>query len=445
MRKLHSILLSVAALCSIGSCGMAQVHDVTHSAEAVRADLDELVSVVASVHPDLTYTADLDGLRSTVADIHKRVRERMTAREAWLLLGELNPQFRDAHTGLQYPKTEFDSYRQGGGAIFPLPVYIDDKGALRVAQGANYPPDVRPHDEVASINGMSSDRILADAMPRMRGETEIIRRLVLEYNFAAYLWALYGPQKAYVVVVLDSSGARRSVMLPRSSESPRAVRDVNAFSYEQLRTDVGYIEIKSFDPMLKQDFGQFLAQTFAAIRAANVSKLIIDIRRNPGGAHDLSDVLLEYLSDNPVRGASSVIARVHESNRDIAPEASVGDVVAQPFDEWLTPVRREHRFGGEIYLLLGRRTYSQAIVFATTVQDFKLGKVVGVATDGWANQTGQVQMTRLANTGLVVAAPLYIVFRPSGDKTRGGVSPDIPMEDDSGRPQSMVEALLKSL
>lgn len=445
MRKLHSILLWVVILCSPWSCGTAQVQEETHSAEVVRAALDELVGAVTSTHPDLGYTTDLKELRSTVSDIRKRVRGRMTTREAWSLLAELNPVFRDAHTGLQYPKAEFDAYRESGGAIFPLPVYFDDKGALRVAHGANNPPQVRPHDEIASINGISSERMLADALPRMRGETEILRRLVLEYNFAAYLWALYGPQEAYVMVALDSRGARQKVVLPRSSEPPRAVRDPDAFSYQQLRADVGYMEIRSFDPLLKQDFDRFLARTFAGIRASNVSKLVMDIRRNPGGAHELSDALLRYLCDKPVRGASSVIARVQESNRDIASEASIGDVVTQPFDEWLTPLDRGHRFSGDLYLLVGRRTYSQAIVFATTFQDFKLGKVVGVATDGWANQTGQVQMTRLANTGLSVAAPLYIIFRPSGDQARGGVLPDISLQDDSERPLGMVEALLKSL
>jgi C-terminal processing protease CtpA/Prc len=369
----------------------------------------------------------------------------MTTRQAWFLLAELNPVFRDAHTGLQYPTAEFDSYRQGGGAIFPLPVYVDDEGILRFAAGSNYPPQVRPHDEIVSINGTSSQRILSHAMPRMRGETETVRRLVFEYNFAAYLWSLYGSQESHVVVKRDLSGRSQEVVLPQSSESPRSLRDLNAFHYEQVRTDVGYMEIRSFDHALKQDFDRFLTRTFAAIRASGVRKLIIDIRRNPGGAHELSDALLGYLSDKPLRGASSLIARVHESNRDIAPEASVGDVVTVPFEEWLAPLDREYRFDGETYLLIGRRTYSQAIVFATTFQDFNLGKVAGVGTDGWANQTGQVQMTRLTNTGLFAAAPLYIIIRPSGDKTRDGVRPDIPIEDDSQNPRRMVEVLWKSL
>jgi hypothetical protein len=33
-------------------------------------------------------------------------------------------------------------------------------------------------------------------------------------------------------------------------------------------------------------------------------------------------------------------------------------------------------------------------------------------------------MTPLAHTGLSVAAPLYIIYRPNGDRRAGGLQPD---------------------
>lgn len=256
---------------------------------------------------------------------------------------------------------------------------------------------------------------------------------------------MYGPKQSYGIVVRGADGRTRTITLPHSSAPARAQQPSAAFRYEQLRPDVAYVEIRSFDISLEDEFHRFLKVTFSDIEAAGARKLIIDIRRNPGGAHQLSDALLGYLTGARFRQASSLIARIHESNRDIAPGVQLGKVATIPFDEWQTPEERAARFTGDVYLLIGRRTYSQAIVFATIFQDFDLGTVVGTATDAWANQTGQVHMTKLRHIGLLVAAPLYIIVRPSGDKAARGVQPDLAIVDDPNNPRGMVDALLLRL
>lgn len=429
----------------LSACATTGTLQHTHAPDALRSDLQQFVDTAVSTHPDIAYTTDVPRLRLAAAQIRERIRERMTTRAAWILMAELNPLFRDAHTGLQYPVDEFQSHRESGGAVFPVPVYVDDQGILRVADGASIESGIAPHEEIISINGIRSPRILDDAMPRMRGETVAIRRLVLEFNFAAYLWTLYGPKQSYSIVVCGADGRTRTIALPHSSEPARAQQPSTAFRYERLRPDVAYVEMRSFDISLEDEFDRFLKATFSDIEASGARKLIIDIRRNPGGAHQLSDALLGYLTGTRFRQASSLSARIHESNRDIAPGVELGKVAAIPFDEWQTPEERAVRFTGDVYLLIGRRTYSQAIVFATIFQDFNLGTVVGTATDAWANQTGQVHMTKLRHTGLLVAAPLYIIVRSSGDKAARGVQPDLAIVDNPNNPRGMVDSLLLRL
>ena len=96
-------------------------------------------------------------------------------------------------------------------------------------------------------------------------------------------------------------------------------------------------------------------------------------------------------------------------------------------------------------MLVSEKTYSQAIVFAVTIQDYDIGTIVGETTGGHANQTGQVQMRALKNTGLVVACPIYIIYRPSGDEKAGGLQPDLSIPNDPLVPSKMLDELLREL
>jgi C-terminal processing protease CtpA/Prc len=280
------------------------------------------------------------------------------------------------------------------------------------------------HDEIVSINDEPMGAFLSRAMPLMRGETTTVQQLVLVRNFAAYWWTLNGPSKGYHVELRGPDNRVRKATLPVTSEVAAPNAPADAFRFRYLRPDVGYLEVRSFDLSLQDDFQTFIRETFATLNAKHTRKLVVDVRANPGGAHELSDILLDHLTPVRTRQASSLRARIVEGNKSIAPEARVGNVVTLDYDEWREPSENANRFAGKTVLLIGARTYSQAIVFGATFQDFRVGLVVGQPTGGWANQTGQVHMTPLAHTGLSVAAPLYIIYRPNGDRRAGGLQPD---------------------
>lgn len=128
----------------------------------------------------------------------------------------------------------------------------------------------------------------------------------------------------------------------------------------------------------------------------------------------------------------------------MVPGSEIGQVIEVPFRQWVTPqADNPLRFEGDVYVLVGPRTYSQAIVFAATVQDYDLAKIAGEETLGLANQTGQVTMHILPNSGLKVMAPLYIFVRPNGSRARTGVQPDIGMMDSTLEPELAVNALVE--
>ena len=415
-----------------------------HSAAAVREDLDQLIAIIERTHPALDMVADRSRLRREAARIRSQVTRPMTVRDAWLSLARLNPHFRDAHSGLRHPAAAFDAYRQSGGAAFPIPVLIDRSGAIRVAGNVDPTANVAPYERIVSINGRSSASIVAALMPLMRGETESIRRLVLAFNFPAYLWTLEGPQQAYRVEIVGRDGAGRTVTLVSPGATP-TTSAVSPFTFSVPRPGTALIRVPSFDPQLRESFARFLETSFARIEREGLATLLIDIRDNPGGAHDTSDLLVSYLVDRAVSPASRLTARITADNREISPGSGIGSVVTVPFDEPIAPRAAGRAYRGQVFVLISEDTYSQAIVFAATVKDHGLGRLAGETTGGAANQTGQITPVPLAHTGLQALAPLYLIYRPSGDAGRDGLRPDIAIPHDPARPELMVRSLLRRI
>ena len=75
--------------------------------------------------------------------------------------------------------------------------------------------------------------------------------------------------------------------------------------------------------------------------------------------------------------------------------------------------------------LIDELTYSAGILFATTMQDLKLARLVGRPTGGFANQTGNMMPTRLPGTGFTAFIATRDFIRPSGDERVLPVLPDL--------------------
>lgn len=418
------------------------------SADAVRADLAQLFATIAATHPDPGLSFDLPALNRVTRELGERMPAAMSVREAWLAMARVNPHFHDAHTGLRHPAAAHEAHLARGAAGFPVPVLLDRDGALRVAAKVAPETGLAPHDRIASINGRDAGTIVADLMPRMRGETESIQRLVLAHNFPGHLWTLLGPQRAYCIGIEGGDGIRHQ-RLPGQSAGRGAgaasEKSTPPFSFSMPAGGVAMLRVGSFDPALKDAFAEFLETSFASLEANGAHTLLIDIRDNPGGAHDVSDQLAAYLTDRDIPTASTLLARITEDNRDLAPDADVGSVVRVPFHEPVKPRPNATAFEGDVFVLVSQDTYSQAIVFAATLKDAGVARIVGEATGGNANQTGQIIPTALANTGLQALSPLYVIYRPSGDPTMAGLQPDIPLAHDPLAPERMVEAALRMI
>ena len=397
-------------------------------APSANADLSAWLEWTRATHPDLSYTADLHAIEATVDEISSSfaAMDTLSAREAWAGMAKLNPALADAHLGLRLPDAMFNKYVETGGAQFPAPVRVS-QGKVFVAETVAEGGALTAGDEIISVNDVKMSDMLDWFSSRIRGEDATIREIILSSRFPLALWTYYGGAPTYVAAIKPKRGPAKRVTL----DPQRDVADQNSLDPFRLRfiDDVAVLDVDTFVREQETAFATFLETAFAEIAEKAPSTLLIDIRDNGGGARELSNMLMSYLTDRPFSPTSTVTARIVPQNQGLVPGSEVGQVLTLPFPQTVTPPDDlPNRFTGEIIVVIGPRTYSQAIVFAATAKDNGVAALAGLPTSGLANQTGQVTRNLLPHTGFTVQSPIYILYRASGEKSAAPLTPDITVE-----------------
>ncbi|MEO1369221.1 MAG: S41 family peptidase, partial [Acidobacteriota bacterium] len=176
--------------------------------------------------------------------------------------------------------------------------------------------------------------------------------------------------------------------------------------------------------------------------------LIIDLRDNPGGDNSFSDRMVAWFADRPFRFCSAFRIKVSpqtrashrerlERNPNLADDSpgSFSDLYANNPDgavvefeiPWSEP-RQGRRFEGQIYVLINRHSFSNAVTVAALIQDFAFGTVIGEPTSDLATTYGAMEHFTLPHTGLRVGYPKAHILRPNGDERPHGVTPDVDIE-----------------
>ena len=162
-----------------------------------------------------------------------------------------------------------------------------------------------------------------------------------------------------------------------------------------------------------------------------------------GGDAAFSDPIAAWFAGEPFRFASELYVRsspeaeaANAARLDPDDTDSVNAIYAEKFAE--TPYgevfevefpevqpREEQQFEGNVYVLVDRHSYSNAVTFAAMVQDYGFGTIIGEETADLATTYGAMESFTLPNSGVSVGFPKAYIIRPNGDVTVRGVVPDI--------------------
>jgi hypothetical protein len=274
-----------------------------------------------------------------------------------------------------------------------------DKGRLVAAT-------LRRDEKSRAFASMDSAGSLCSALNRILSDLTADGHLRVDYSVT--------PRPMPPATIPDAAAPVDSA---RSRES--ALQNFGFVKVERLPGNVGYIDLRSFEP--PEAAGGTAAAAMAFV--ARTDALILDLRQNGGGHGEMVNFLATYFFSGPA---------VHL--RDVYDRES-----GESLQCWTLPYVPGDRYTKPLTILTSRRTFSAAEAFAYGLKNQKRARIVGERTRGGARPTS----IRQINEHFAVFVPhARVVDSVTGTDWEGtGVVPDVETPADHALVEAHVQIL----
>lgn len=392
--------------------------------EELKSDLEYLITTLEKRHVNFYQRANRDSIAHLNSRLLTTLDRSMNRADFFKAVAVLNPYFNDAHC-LVFPLRE----EEVSNKLFPFYVVLSETGQVYLERDYQRTRDqkiVRKDWPIDSINGQPIRTIIDRIALYSHGETVLLRRHMTTLLFSDWLYSIFSWHGRFEMVFKNSS---ERLTIGENDEWSSLEKDALSFNRFEVREDIGYLRLNSFDvDEQKEAYEQFIEASFARLKKENISKLVIDVRGNTGGQSDAGAYVIQYLIDQPVNQVSLAYQRIHEGNAGwFHFRGQPGDLKEMNVanEELIHPVSKDKRFDGQVVVLSDEMTYSAGIIFITVIQDHRLATLMGRPTGGFANQTGNIESFSLPHTKLTVYAPARTFVRVNKDASIHVVTPEI--------------------
>lgn len=435
------LLISFLTVCSFAQKSPYENLSKEIQAQDLKKDIDTWVNWLHNTHPDLSYTVkDIDKFYRDVTQIKDNINSPLTVLEYWKRISILNNQLSDGHLIVGHINAGVvRDYISKGGTFFPFEVLFN-KQELLISTKINGDTSEFNGYAITKINNTPIQNIISDLIIRVNGDSYEHQKVILQRKFSLFYMLYYGENKEFSVTI--KKGVEEKTILAKSiSALPQFYRSTkfdDYFKFNVLDNKNAVLTINEFGWDDKKAYYSFMDSVFTTLRKKKLNHLIIDIRENGGGDDEFwMNGILKYIANKPYRWGSTYKKKIIAQYRDSG--EVVGTIKTGEIDTLILPIKNvPNKFNGLISVLIGPYTYSSAILFANTVQDYKFGELVGEPTGGKSGQTGAIQFSTMPNTGLPMIAPRFYLLRPKGGNQKQPVMPDTLIEYNKLLPDEII-------
>jgi C-terminal processing protease CtpA/Prc len=438
-------------------------HQTKYSVQEVKADFEYLYKTLDASHYNL-YT---NTKKEVFDNEYKRISESITDSLTVLQIDRLFHKFvalvKDGHCTLPDPPiSSYESFLQSGGTVFPLNVYFKNQ---KIFVLDNYSADssIVPGDEIISINGKPINDKLKDIYDYLCADNGYSKNASIEaYTFPRIFWIVNGEFKNYNVDFKKQNGKQININLSSISaneyEGKLAQKKplMNQTRNFHLIDDIAYLKPGIFYNTPKdgniqinstlldnKEFTHFLDSCFTIIHNNKTRDLIIDLRDNPGGSATFSNPMVAFFATEPFTVGAKFLIRTSEISKNFWKE--MNDTSQLFVDIKKEIISRENgsrfelsaakykyqprndslKYKGNVYVLINRFSFSQAIEVPGMIKKYGFGKLIGEQTSPL--MSANARQFKLPNTQMSV----YYSEAYYGDSSFvNGVIPDYLISDD---------------
>jgi hypothetical protein len=381
------------------------------SAEDRAADVDLLARELPRLHKNLFFTLKAPEFKALV-DRFKRSLTGLNEDEFRVGLSRLVAAVGDAHTSLRPPMEH----------AFPVMLYWFKEGIFltntireheRVLYQKLVAVDGHPVAEVVKSFGEilshENDAQLKSSIPQALASAESLHglRLVGEPGKAVFSFEDDAGRSTDVAMTSLALGAAPAWAVDTRDASawPLTMRDrQKAYWFTALaESKTVYVKYNSCREMKDRPFAVFIKDVFAAAESGQADRLIVDLRNNGGGDSSVFEPFFRELSNS---------ARISRK--------------------------------GRLFVILGRQTFSSAVLNAIDLRKRTPAIFFGEPTGGKPNHFGEVKTLTLPRTKLEVSYSTK--YFPQSFEDTPSLMPDVTIElsiaDYRARRDPVLEAIL---
>ncbi len=425
----------------------------------LKEDFASLYSGLKSAHADLFVHRSQQAYDDRFRQMMESFNQPVSRFEAQLTFQRFVAFGKVAHARIDFPDQAYEVFRDAGGRTFPIYPRIVN-GAAYVGENYSGDPRIRGGDEIVAINGIAVADWLNRVAEHISADSPYIAHSLMEFTFPRDLWAVVGEVEQFLLklrrgdqiveITIDAS-SRKAQRKAAAALDKRFSLSSTDREFRMLDQNIGYLRPGPFynseqpdQPWNNTAFVAFVDQSFEQLIEQNAKQLIIDLRANPGGDNSFSDPMLAWIANRPFRFCSAFLIRSSDEaaasnlarlKQNPGAAESVSALFAKQYDKVprgevfdfeipYSKPREGKQFTGEVFVLINRHSYSNAVNVAAIVQDYKLGLIVGEKTSDMATTYGAMEQFSLPNTGFTVGFPKAHIIRPSGEPKSDGVTPD---------------------
>lgn len=387
--------------------------------DKLKEDLDFLFKTIEEVHPNMYAYTSKEEFIPLQNELYRQINQPMNRLEFYKLVAPVVASLKNGHTFLKPPYTFFQNYAINGGKYFPLEMQVDDDKVILIKYTGPY--NLPLGAEVLTIDNENAIEFLRKAArySPSEGRTYNLAMLQREGRLAMYLWLEKRDAESLELQIKTNSeqakkycvkalGYEELVNYQKSNTKKieaESEPDGVWYTYRYIpKHNAGLIEFNLFHG--RELFKGFLRDTFAKIQEQNITNLIIDIRKNPGGSSSLGDDLLEYLTDKPFlqfeKNEIKISTQLLETQQWIKqeyPDAEIGSIISVK-PRFILPGDNPLRFNGKVFVLIGPKTASSSVSFASTIKHFHIGTLIGQETIDTTVNYGDCVPGKMPNSGL---------------------------------------------
>ncbi len=376
----------------------------------------------------------------------------------------------DGHLAYSLPE-EFTSDMIEKSSFFPFPVFVKDHKIF-----INIKSKLLPYGtEITKIQDITSHELVDRMNKHIHGDNNNMTKTASELtsSFPIYFSNLIERNpKTFKIEYLDLKTKKlktktlssinyyelyrinKLCILPINKLEKEST--IHPHYYKEQKT--GVLTVNTFNLTENYAYDKF-SKFFKRVNKEKYNNIAIDLRNNEGGDPNIAALLFSFITDSNFKN----IFNYRTSNIKIEKENllndhgnPVGEDEVRGFENFLYQRFNETKdglyigndrlkegvlenfpadkdnFKGNVYLIVGGKTFSAAVYFTKLFKDHNRGKIIGEETGGNENSTfaGYFLTYKLPKTKLQVRIPITELFFDKNITSKHGIIPDnkIPIQ-----------------